>query len=614
MQLRFLLVTGPNSAPATIDFVAGLNVIYGGSNTGKSHILRLIDYCLGARKPPESITEQAEYDLVHLGIVLDDGTKKTLVRALKGGDVKLLDGLSRERPAPKQGISISAKHGAKESLSKFLLAQLNASGKRIQTSASGGTRDLSYRDIERFAIVNETKIQEATSPVLTGQYVTKTAEVSVFKYLLTGVDDSALDLAKPDPGQPLRQAAQLELIDRQLQKLEQDISESDQDYEQLEQLDVTLDGELAKSFSIQEAAERDYRTLTGQRRELRREYESVQDRLDEIDTLQARFILLAQHYDSDRERLASVIEAGTLFALEDGQVCPICGAEAEHHRPDFTCDGNVEQIVEAARAEAAELRGRAHELALTMQGLFEERAELRHRAGEILPELDALQGDILREVPSVQSVRSQTNNVVQQKLAVQKELDLIRRRNELVSQRAELGVIPGYDSSTMVAAQTLDGAILDEFSQVIESELQSWDFPNARRVFFDLPKMDISVAGKARASNGKGVMALLHGAFSIALMRFCRDRDRAHPGFLVLDSVFVTYRDPDDLEDIAIQNTPLKDKAFRAFSDLPDDYQLIVLDNVDVPDWLASQSRCTHFTGQPSVGRAGFFPSVTNQQ
>jgi len=609
MQLRFLIISGPQTKPAVVDFMAGLNVIYGGSNTGKSHILKMIDYVLGARNPPEPIVEQAEYDLAHLGIVFDDGSQKTLVRALKGGDILIIDGLFRGRPDQRGGMSVSARHSAKVSLSKILLAQLGALDKRVQTNAAGETRDLSYRDLERFSIVNETKIQEGTSPVLTGQYISKTAETSVFKFLLTGVDDSALDLAKPDDAnRPLRQAAQLELLDRQIRELDQEINEADQDHEELQQLDLTLDTELATSFSLQEEAERDYRALTTQRRQLRREHEELRDRIDEIDTLQARFDLLSQHYMSDQERLAFAIEAGTLFALEEGQVCPICGAEAKHHRHEFACDGNVDEIVEAAKAELAELGKRAAELKLTIQGLSDEREELAERAHEILPELEAIQADILREVPSVQTVRTQTNTVIARKLTVQKGLDLVRRRDRLNEQRAQLGVVPGYDSSTIVAAQSLDGAVLDEFSQVVEDELKSWEFPNARRVFFDLASMDISVAGKARRSNGKGVMALLHGAFSIGLMRYCRDRKRSHPGFLVLDSVFVTYKDPDGLEDVAIQNTPLNDKAFEAFAALSDAYQLIVLDNVDVPDWLSSQSRCVHFTGRPGQGRAGLFP------
>jgi hypothetical protein len=106
----------------------------------------------------------------------------------------------------------------------MLLKELNAEGTRVRTDASGKTRDLSFRDLERHVLINEAKIQEPSSPILSGQHISKTAETSVFKCLLTGVDDSALELAKPDSGQPLRQAAQLELLDRQIRDLEREIT------------------------------------------------------------------------------------------------------------------------------------------------------------------------------------------------------------------------------------------------------------------------------------------------------------------------------------------------------------------------------------------------------
>lgn len=614
MQLRFLHVSGPSASPANVDFVPGLNVINGPSNTGKSHILRLIDYVLGAQNPPEPIAEQALYDLVHLGVVMDDGSEKTLVRALQGGEVKIIDGLVKSRPEPKQGLAVSARHGAKTSLSKTLLEQLGASGARIQTRAAGDTRDLSYRDLEKYALITETKIQDTTSPVLTGQYVTKTPETAIFKYILTGVDDSALDLAKPETTQPLRQAAQLELLDHQIREIDHEMAAADKDQEELERLDSSLDAELAESFQVQEETESDYQELTGRRRQLRREYVEIEDRVAEIDTLLARFRLLEQHYGSDQDRLAALIEAGTLFALEDGEVCPVCGAEPGHHRPAHACDGNVDEIIEAAKAETADVQQRAAELKLTMEGLTGERGELTTRAGEVLPELRSMQALISREVPSVQTVRRETNQVIARKLVVQKSLDLVRRREKLLTQRTELGVVPGYDSTTIVAQQSLGGTVLDSFCEVVEAELQAWEFPGGRRVFFELQKMDISVAGKSRSANGKGVRALLHGAFSIGLMKYCKQLDRVHPGFLVLDSLFVTYKDPDGLEDAAIQSTPLKDKAFTAFAGLADKYQLVILDNVDVPDWLANEPRCIHFTGQPTQGRAGFFPTPALQQ
>src|SRR5271166_782209 len=307
---------------------------------------------------------------------MNDGSEKTFVRALQGGEVRIIEGLVKARPEPKQGTAVSARHSAKVSLSKILLDQLGAGGARVQIRAAGDTRDLSFRDLDNYALITETKIQAPTSPVLTGQYVTKTAETAIFKYVLTGVDDSALDLAKPETSQPLRQAAQLELLDHQIRELDHEIAASDKDQEELENLDSSLDAELAESFQVQEEAESDYRELTARRRELRSEYVDIEDRIAEIDTLLARFSLLEQHYGSDQDRLAAVIEAGTLFAIEEREVCPICGAEPGSHRPAYDCDGNVEEIVEAAKAETADVQRRAAELKLTVDGLTEERAEL----------------------------------------------------------------------------------------------------------------------------------------------------------------------------------------------------------------------------------------------
>lgn len=610
MQLRFLLVTGPDVKPALVEFGPGLNVIYGGSNTGKSYILRLIDYLLGAKVPPEPIVEQAGYDLAHLGVVLDDGSEKTFVRALQGGDVRVLDGLNKGRPAASDGVSISARHPSKTSLSKMLLAILGAEGRRVRTNAAGTTRDLSFRDLNRLSTVDEAKIQSLTSPVLTGQHVSRTAETSVFKYLLTGVDDSALDLAKPDPNQPMRQAAQMEVLDKQIRDVEHELSEEVQDQEELIEFDRKLDEELKEQFDVQEVAESTYRVLTSDRRELRSAYDTIQDRIREIGTLSERFSLLFEHYRSDQRRLAAIAETGQYFMVEDSSTCPICGSAAENHRPDSACDGNVDEIVAAANAEMAELTARIAELRLTTQGLTSEREVLAAQALELLPRLERVENNIQREVPTVQTVRMQTNVVIQRKLNIQRGMELVRRREALLDQRNQLGISPGYDSSTVVAQQQLDGATLDSFGQAVEAELKTWEFPDARRVFFEVPKMDISVAGKSRAANGKGVRALLHGAFSIALMKYSRARERAHPGFLILDSLFITYRDPEDANETALASTPLKDRAFRSFADMSDDLQLIVLENVDVPDWLANDDQCLHFTGQPSVGRAGFFPTA----
>src|SRR5207237_3377706 len=128
-----------------------------------------------------------------------------------------------------------------------------------------------------------------------------------------------------------------------------------------------------------------------------------------------------------------------------------------HHRPDQACDGDVDAIVAAATAEVTELKGRAVELRQTIEGLKAERSALATRAREILPELESLQARILREVPSVQTVRSETNRLVQRKIGVEKGLGLVRSREALIAQRLALGVRHGYDNNTIVTLPLLVG-------------------------------------------------------------------------------------------------------------------------------------------------------------
>jgi hypothetical protein len=74
--------------------------------------------------------------------------------------------------------------------------------------------------------------------------------------------------------------------------------------------------------------------------------------------------------------------------------------------------------------------------------------------------------------------------------------------------------------------------------------LEAWGFPGSPRVAFDLKAQDITINGKERAANGKGVRAILHAAFKVTVMIWCDRHGLPHPKFLVLDSPLVTYREP----------------------------------------------------------------------
>lgn len=52
MNIKRVTALGSGKRPSTVEFRQGLNIIEGKSNTGKSCVLKSIDFCLGSKDNP----------------------------------------------------------------------------------------------------------------------------------------------------------------------------------------------------------------------------------------------------------------------------------------------------------------------------------------------------------------------------------------------------------------------------------------------------------------------------------------------------------------------------------------------------------------------------------
>jgi hypothetical protein len=126
-------------------------------------------------------------------------------------------------------------------------------------------------------------------------------------------------------------------------------------------------------------------------------------------------------------------------------------------------------------------------------------------------------------------------------------------------------------------------------------------------VHFEVADRDLVINGKKRSSRGKGMRAITHAAFNIALMEFCKAQNRPHPGFLVLDSPLLAYREPDNHED-DLQGTDVQDRFYDYLAGLTD-RQVIIIENLTPPD-TTIQRPSTKFFSKTAEGRYGFFPQL----
>lgn len=85
------------------------------------------------------------------------------------------------------------------------------------------------------------------------------------------------------------------------------------------------------------------------------------------------------------------------------------------------------------------------------------------------------------------------------------------------------------------------------------------------------------------------------------------DNNLAHPGFVVLDSPLLSYREPDGAED-DLSETNLNGNFYRYLLGFESDRQAIIVENMDPPSDVELGNPVIHFSGMDDEGRFGLFP------
>lgn len=605
--IRKIAFTGPG-IESELDFADGLNLVYGASNTGKSFATKAIDYMLGGSRLLPDISERRPYERSWLGLTTPDG-EEMLSRALAGGNFMIRPGLIIASPDGANARVLGAKHDSTDdgNLSQFLLQQIGLQGMRIAVDANGKKRSLSFRDISRFCIVDETTIQSEGSPVQTGSPVTQTAERSAFKLLLTGIDDSAIIEVADSRTFKSSTTAQIEMLDDMLGAIDVEIENEFADADGLKEQHDRLEATFAAAQTDLDAAQGSIRDLLERKRRLGLEVSMATDRVDDIDLSLERFAQLDAVYVSDIQRLEALDEAGFLLTLGGDRDCPLCGAtpDSQHHHQEVA---DVERVRAAAAAEVAKIIRQRTDLSSTVRLLATDRQRLVDRLPAVNGALGETELELERLAPAASEARRAMSEIMEVRDRIRRGLALLDQRSSLVERRAEIAARKPAGKADRPRIG-VDGPTAHEFAQVVSDVLTAWNFPGDRHVSFDESSYDLRIDGKLRGHNGKGVRAITHAAFKVALLIFCKERGLPHPGFLVLDTPLLTYRDPigDDTltdDERVLVASSLKQHFFDHLASLKDVGQFIVVENVDPPAGLEASANIIVFRGSSS-GRAG---------
>jgi hypothetical protein len=611
LQINRLLYLGPDKKTVDVVFESGLNIICGASESGKSFILDTIDFMLGGGSELRDLPERGGYDRVVMQITLSDGKAFTIQRAAQGGAYLWRTGTHDQLERTDETLKPSHDATKEDNLSTRILSLLGLRRPRLRKDKDMNTVSFTIRNLALLSIVQEDRIIGSLSPVLTANKVNNTIEKSAFKYVLTGVDDSALVAIREAKETQAKLVVNRNALEALIETRQSKLPST----EQLDRLRDQLNRTEQRIASIGEDVagdERQHMDAGARFRLLDRFVQSVRRRKSEVDGLLQRFVLLDEHYESDLGRLAAIAQSGAIFSALHQAPCPFCGAPPEAQSHESTCDVDPDQIVSAARAEIERIETLRQGLVETKKRLVIENDQLGLRADQatheqrtasrrsqelaaILRERRRGIGDLDREA---QGLRGQL-----------KDADIVV---ELKTELATMDETIAADEEIKVASTVLSlpPAETTEFAEEIENTLKAWDFPEAGRVAWEETRTDVLIGTRRRGEQGKGLRAITFSAFVLTLMKRCIEKSRPHLGVVVLDSPLLAYWKPEGRAD-DLRGTKVDECFYRWMQSLPKTSQVIIIENRPLPDWVDSVAHVIHFTKNKSEGRFGLFQPLS---
>src|ERR1700677_4357750 len=407
-----------------------------------------------------------------------------------------------------------------------------------------------------------------------------------------------------------------EVLKQLLNYYEEELAKLTDEPEELETVASDIQTQLDEVQRSLAAMESQLADTTKERREVFAHYSSLTSRAGEIGELLARFNLLDQQYTNDLKRLLAIEETGQYFILLTTNTCPLCGATSEHQKTDTDCDGNVPAVTQAAAAEIAKVGLLQKELHDTVSVLTKENRAIATDRAKLEKDLRQLQKNIDAALsPEFSQARKTYSDLVEQRSSALNAISVYSRVTETKAKISRNGFhkpVREVEEKEATVAQYLPKSTLDDFSEVVQSIMQAWHFPNATNTYFDEVKRDLVIGGKPRGSRGRGLCAITHSAFTIGLLDYCRVHQMPHPGFVVLDSPLLAYKEPQG-DDENIAGTDLKQRFYEHLIQFIGTQQLFIVENTEPPTDILNTINHETFTGNPYEGRYGLFPAVVKK-
>lgn len=591
--LRKLRLTGINKKDAIIEFKPGINIITGDSDTGKTFAYQCLNYIFGAKDEPKEIEESDGYQNISLDFTIDE---KSYFLERRIGSSKVL--------VKYEGVEelLTCQHNATNdnNLSRFLLSRILEKDENIQLvkNQKNKKRTLSFRDLIHLCMVDETEIIAEKSAFQSDQNTERTAKTSVFKYIVTGEDDSLLFAQEDIEDENTKRAGVVQFLKTKKQELNTKIEEIESD----KNFKLYSNSKTLTEISIKISEIREKISHINTVIECKQNETSKLKRMcfeDEIKI--SDFEKIREHYLQEMKKYGAMNTYADFIQQLPTLNCPVCGNTFK--KDECFSDSDLDELFLYFKRQANDLLSKEKDV---LKAICDVRSRLNTNKKQI-EDLDLDINNLKEQVSKLEVTLSEYN----QNIVLLRKLDSMSKaieiyRSELINVEGDIVAYGEKLKAAKAERRIIGDAIFSEYCKKVEIVLEQWGFNHNLKVTFDYNTLDFYIGNKKRTSWGKGYRAFFMSAMSIALMRFCCENNKPHPGFVVLDSPLVSLKErkkdthgewiEDYMEKLMIENISQSD----------DKTQVIIFENKNLN--FAKNINYIEFNHDGN-GRKGFIPS-----
>lgn len=586
-----IIVTGSGKKDSIIDLSNGLNIIYGPSNTGKTYIVKCIDYMFGSDKEPIDISTGYQYVKI---IVKTVRGKLTMSRKIGENKIQI-DSTDSKISSGQYNSKASSINYAKTINSVWLSLIGIDEMHQIISNENFRKKILSWRTFSHIFMLTETKIISENSVILSERYTNNTAELTSLIFLLSGKDFAESEAKDSKEIKEAKKNAVKAYINKELFRLSERNQELLAQLKENPNIDIAVEIEkIITEISTNEQRIND--SIEENQKILAQLYEKNEN-LSECNVLLNRYNELTTQYDADLKRINFIVDGEANLNSSFSTHCPFCDGEVAVKKN--------QNYIDAAKAEYKKIKLQAKDLESASKELRSEKLVLEQEIGTLMAKKKSTEELIEKELKPQVSTLKEKLLAYKDAIECQKEIDILKKLSE---QKTADMIKNDTDEGSEVkfkVKEHLDYSFINELNNGIKLFLENCNYDNLLSVIFDKTDMDIVINGKKKSSNGKGYNAYFNSVVAIVLSRYMKSKAKYSPNFLLLDSPILSLKEKETKK----PSETMRNTLFENIVDNQKGIQTIVVEN-EIPDIDYKDANIIHFTKEKDNGRYGFLLDV----